>query len=70
MIFQDPMTSLNPVFTVGQQIAESLERHEHLNKNDAWKKAEDMLEDVLKLFVRTKNNKEFIQLMKQSLLKK
>lgn len=31
MIFQDPMTSLNPVFTVGQQIAESLERHEHLN---------------------------------------
>lgn len=40
MIFQDPMTSLNPVFTVGQQIAESLERHEHLNKNDAWKKAE------------------------------
>ena len=43
MIFQDPMTSLNPVFTVGQQIAESLERHENLNKNDAWKKAEDML---------------------------
>ena len=46
MIFQDPMTSLNPVFTVGQQIAESLERHENLNKNDAWKKAEDMLELV------------------------
>ena len=46
MIFQEPMTSLNPVFTVGQQIAESLERHEHLNKNDAWKKAEDMLELV------------------------
>ena len=45
-VFQDPMTSLNPVFTVGQQIAESLERHEHLNKNDAWKKAEDMLELV------------------------
>ncbi len=46
MIFQDPMTSLNPVFTVGQQIAESLERHENLNKNEAWKKAEDMLELV------------------------
>ena len=46
MVMQDPMTSLNPVFTVGQQIAESLERHEHLNKNDAWKKAEDMLELV------------------------
>ena len=46
MIFQDPMTSLNPVFTVGYQIAESLERHEHLNKQEAWEKAEDMLELV------------------------
>lgn len=46
MIFQDPMTSLNPVFTVGQQIAESLERHENLGKTEAWKKAEDMLELV------------------------
>lgn len=46
MVFQDPMTSLNPVFTVGQQIAESLEIHENLSKDDAWKKAEDMLELV------------------------
>ena len=39
MIFQDPMTSLNPVFTVGQQIAESVERHEEgISKADAWKK--------------------------------
>ena len=40
MIFQDP------VFTVGYQIAESLERHEHLNNQEAWEKAEDMLELV------------------------
>ena len=46
MIFQDPMTSLNPVFTVGQQIAESLLRHEKVNREEAWKKAEDMLELV------------------------
>ena len=46
MIFQDPMTSLNPVFTVGQQIAESLLRHEKVNHEEAWKKAEDMLELV------------------------
>ena len=46
MIFQDPMTSLNPVFTVGEQIAESLKRHDHLNKQEAWEKAEDMLELV------------------------
>ena len=46
MIFQDPMTSLNPVFTVGQQIAESILRHEKVNHEEAWKKAEDMLELV------------------------
>ena len=46
MIFQDPMTSLNPTFTVGEQIAESLEIHEGLNKKDAYEKALDMLELV------------------------
>lgn len=46
MIFQDPMTSLNPVFTVGEQIAESIFLHEDLNKTEAYEKALDMLELV------------------------
>ncbi len=46
MIFQDPMTSLNPVFTVGEQIAESIRIHEGLSYNEAIKRAEEMLEIV------------------------
>ena len=46
MIFQDPMTSLNPVYTVGQQIAESIILHQGLSKSEAMKKAGDMLEIV------------------------
>ena len=46
MIFQDPMTSLNPVFKVVDQIAESLEIHEKLSKTEAHEKALDMLETV------------------------
>jgi len=46
MIFQDPMTSLNPVFTVGEQIAESIEIHENVTKDQAWEKAKQMLELV------------------------
>lgn len=46
MIFQDPMTALNPVLTVGEQIAESIEIHEGLSKKEALEKAGDMLEMV------------------------
>lgn len=46
MIFQDPMTSLNPVLTVGDQIAEVIALHEDVNKKEAEEKAKDMLEVV------------------------
>ncbi len=46
MIFQDPMTSLNPVYTVGAQIAESIMLHEGAGKEEAMRKAGDMLELV------------------------
>ena len=46
MIFQDPLTSLNPVFTVGNQITESIRAHMHLSKEDAKKRAENLLEKV------------------------
>ena len=46
MIFQDPMTSLNPVTTVGDQIAEAVMAHEKIGKTQAWEKALEMLETV------------------------
>ena len=46
MIFQDPMTSLNPVFTVGDQIAESISIHENVSMVEAQKLAVGMLELV------------------------
>ena len=46
MIFQDPMTSLNPVTTVGDQIAEAVMAHEKIGKKQAWEKALEMLETV------------------------
>jgi peptide/nickel transport system ATP-binding protein len=46
MIFQDPMTSLNPVFTVGEQIAEALRLHRKLSRKDARLAAIDAMREV------------------------
>lgn len=46
MIFQEPMTSLNPVYSVGEQIAESIRIHQKLDRKKAWEKAVDMLKLV------------------------
>ena len=46
MIFQEPMTSLNPVFTVGYQISEALILHQNMNKKEARKKSIDLMDQV------------------------
>ena len=46
MIFQEPMTSLNPVYSVGEQIAEVLRRHQGLNHKQAWQHAVELLHAV------------------------
>jgi oligopeptide/dipeptide ABC transporter ATP-binding protein len=43
MIFQDPMTSLNPVYTVGWQLAEGVRAHNSIGKAEAWQRAVDLL---------------------------
>lgn len=46
MIFQEPMTSLNPVFKVGEQIADVFLTHQNISKQEAWEKAIDLLKLV------------------------
>jgi peptide/nickel transport system ATP-binding protein len=45
-VFQDPMGSLNPVFTVGQQVSEPLRLHLNLSRRQAWARAEELLAEV------------------------
>lgn len=46
MIFQEPMTSLNPVYTVGEQIAEVLRLHRNMSQNAAWARAIELMDAV------------------------
>src|SRR5471032_709233 len=46
MIFQEPMTSLNPVLTIGEQIGEAIRLHQDLKESEVRKKAVDMLRKV------------------------
>ena len=46
MIFQDPMTSLNPTQKIGKQIAEPIIKHQNISKDEAYKKAEELLQLV------------------------
>ncbi|MDP6442289.1 MAG: ABC transporter ATP-binding protein [Pirellulaceae bacterium] len=46
MIFQEPMTSLNPVFTVGWQVAEAIRQHEDVDRKSAWKRTLELFREV------------------------
>ncbi|WP_375267415.1 ABC transporter ATP-binding protein [Planktotalea sp.] len=46
MIFQEPMTSLNPLYTIGEQIAEVLRAHQNLSRKAAWNQAIELLDAV------------------------
>ena len=46
MVFQDPMTALNPLLTIGAQLTEGMRKHLKLSKEEAWKKGEELLREV------------------------
>jgi oligopeptide/dipeptide ABC transporter ATP-binding protein len=46
MILQDPMASLNPLFTIGDQVAEPMRVHDRISRGSAWTKARDLLKAV------------------------
>lgn len=46
MIFQDSMTGLNPVMTIGKQLVETITAHSKMDKKQAWARAEEMLTKV------------------------
>src|SRR3954465_1552795 len=58
MIFQEPMTSLNPVMTIGKQISEALILHRNLDKKAAWKRSVEML-DLVKIPEPLQRAKEY-----------
>ena len=46
MVFQDPMTSLNPVFTIGDQISEAIRTHGSVSRREAWRRSVELLDLV------------------------
>ena len=46
MVFQDPMTALNPLLTIGKQLTEGMIKHLGMTKDEAWKRGEELLDEV------------------------